>query len=127
MVLLLNKHSFSCIEYNQVPWRSMVSLNKITNKAIGILMTSETIVSLLRTKLKRSVLVKIWMACIYLRVSWYGFSMRANTDRVWINVNLYIYTLQWRRYKRLKSPASPLFARPFVQAQIKENIKAPCH
>ena len=29
--------------------------------------------------------------------------------------------VQWR----LKSPASPLFTQPFIQAQIKENIKAP--
>ena len=28
---------------------------------------------------------------------------------------------------RLKSSASRLFAQPFVQAHIKENIKAPCH
>ena len=28
---------------------------------------------------------------------------------------------------RLNSPASRLFAQPFVQAQIKENIKAPRH
>ena len=28
---------------------------------------------------------------------------------------------------RLKSPASQLFTPPFVQVQIKENIKAPCH
>ena len=28
----------------------------------------------------------------------------------------------WARW-RLKSPASPLFAQPFIQAQIKENIK----
>ena len=27
----------------------------------------------------------------------------------------------------LKSPASPLFTQLFIQAQIKENIKAPCH
>ena len=36
--------------------------------------------------------------------------------------------LQWRqseRLWRLKSPASRLFAQPFVQAQITENIKAP--
>ena len=25
----------------------------------------------------------------------------------------------------LKSPASPLFTQPFIQVQIKENIKAP--
>ena len=28
---------------------------------------------------------------------------------------------------RLKSPASPLFTQPFIQEQIKENIKAPRH
>ena len=28
---------------------------------------------------------------------------------------------------RLKSPTSPLFTQPFIQAQIKENIKAPRH
>ena len=27
----------------------------------------------------------------------------------------------------LKSPASQLFTQPFIQRQIKENIKAPCH
>ena len=35
-------------------------------------------------------------------------------------------TSQWVRW-RLKSPASPLFAQLLVQAQIKENIKAPRH
>ena len=33
---------------------------------------------------------------------------------------------QWARY-RLKSPASRLFTQPFIQTQIKENIKAPRH
>ena len=33
-------------------------------------------------------------------------------------------TSQWARW-RLKSPAFPLFAQLFVQAQIKYNIKAP--
>ena len=33
-------------------------------------------------------------------------------------------TSSWARW-RLKSPASRLFAQPFVQAQIKENIKCP--
>ena len=32
----------------------------------------------------------------------------------------------WARW-RLKSPASRLFAQPFVQSQIKENIQAPRH
>ena len=40
----------------------------------------------------------------------------------------YIITLtsQWPRW-RLKSPASRLFTQPFIQTQIKENIKAPRH
>ena len=36
-------------------------------------------------------------------------------------------TLQWRHNERLKSPASRLFTQPFIQAQIKENTKAPRH
>ena len=32
----------------------------------------------------------------------------------------------WARW-RLKSPASSLFTQPFIQAQTKENIKAPRH
>ena len=35
-------------------------------------------------------------------------------------------TSKWARW-RLKSPASPLFTQTFIQAQIKENIKAPRH
>ena len=35
-------------------------------------------------------------------------------------------TSQWAWW-RLKSPASRLFTQPFIQAQIKENIKAPRH
>ena len=35
-------------------------------------------------------------------------------------------TLKWARW-RLKSPASRLFTQPFIQAQIKENIKALRH
>ena len=35
-------------------------------------------------------------------------------------------TSQWPR-RRLKSPASRLFTQPFIQTQIKENIKAPRH
>ena len=35
-------------------------------------------------------------------------------------------TSQWARW-RLKSPASRLFAQRFIQAQIKESIKAPRH
>ena len=35
-----------------------------------------------------------------------------------------IVTSLWARW-RLKSPASPLLTQPFIQLQIKENIKAP--
>ena len=35
-------------------------------------------------------------------------------------------TSKWARW-RLKSQASPLFTQPFIQTQIKENIKAPRH
>ena len=35
-------------------------------------------------------------------------------------------TSYWARW-RFKSPASPLFAQPFIRAQIKENIKVPRH
>ena len=35
-------------------------------------------------------------------------------------------TSQWARL-HLKSPASRLFSEPFIQAEIKENIKAPRH
>ena len=35
-------------------------------------------------------------------------------------------TSQWAPW-RLKLPASPLFTHLLIQAQIKENIKAPCH
>ena len=38
-----------------------------------------------------------------------------------------INTLPPTEWWRLKSPASRWFAQPFVQAQIKENIKAPRH
>ena len=40
------------------------------------------------------------------------------------------FSLQWRHNELdgvSKAPASRLFTRPFIQAQIKENIKAPRH
>ena len=40
--------------------------------------------------------------------------------------DLITMTLSWARL-RLKSPASRLFTQAFIQAQIKENIKAPRH
>ena len=40
---------------------------------------------------------------------------------------LYITVTSSWAWWRHKSPASRLFTRPFIQTQIKENIKAPCH
>ena len=44
-------------------------------------------------------------------------------DVLYLSITL---TSQWAR-RRPKSPASWLFTQQFIQAQIKENIKAPCH
>ena len=44
----------------------------------------------------------------------------------WIN-KLIIHFITMTLWWHLKSPASPLFAQLLVQAQIKENIKAPRH
>ena len=43
------------------------------------------------------------------------------------NTRYYITVTSWWARWRLKSPAPPLFAQPFAQAQINENITAPCH
>ena len=43
--------------------------------------------------------------------------------RVHVVVSTIIVTSLWERW-RLKSPASLIFTQPFIQAQIKENIKA---
>ena len=62
-------------------------------------------------------------------------SRRRSRIEVWLSSYIILWgriyfvitvTSQWARW-RLKSPASPLFAQPFIQAQIKENIKAPRH
>ena len=39
----------------------------------------------------------------------------------------YVTVTSWWARWRLKSPAPRMFAQPFVQAQIKENMKAPRH
>ena len=39
----------------------------------------------------------------------------------------HITMTSWWARQRLKSPASRLFTQPFIQTQIKENIKAPRH
>ena len=46
----------------------------------------------------------------------------------WLDGGEWWGELQWRRARwRLTSPASRLFIQPFIQAQIKEIIKAPLH
>ena len=49
--------------------------------------------------------------------------MTVTTNGLSTNITV---TSKWVRW-HLKSPASPLFTQPFIQAQIKENIKAPHH
>ena len=48
-------------------------------------------------------------------------------DNAWVNNREAGDSLQWRHNGHLKSPASRLFTQPFIEAQIKENIKAPRH
>ena len=60
---------------------------------------------------------------------WYKWidpsSLKTKDDLACI-ANTITLAVQWSRW-RLKSPVSRLFAQPFVQAEIKENIKAPRH
>ena len=46
---------------------------------------------------------------------------------IWAVFKVNITMMSWWARWRLKSLASPLFTPPFIQAQIKENIKAPNH
>ena len=52
-----------------------------------------------------------------------------DTPSIWQpwGLSLVITVTPWWARWRLKSPASRVFAQPFIQAQIKENIKAPRH
>ena len=56
---------------------------------------------------------------MYLKIS----SAKWRLFRLGSNIKL---TSQWARWRH-KSPASGLFTQLFIQVQIKENIKAPCH
>ena len=49
-----------------------------------------------------------------------------DASKALLNTYRCITVTYWARW-RLKSPVSRLLAEPFVQAQIKENTKAPCH
>ena len=57
---------------------------------------------------------KIWTAIMYAG----SYESRLTND---VCITMASYWARWR----LKSPASPLFAQPFIRAQIKENIKTP--
>ena len=56
----------------------------------------------------------------------YGSQFQAIWCFIDLKVHFITMTSQWVGW-RLKSPASRLFTQPFIRAQIKENIKAPCH
>ena len=55
----------------------------------------------------------------------FGFCISNFIDDIdqWPTITVTSWWARWRP----KSPASGLYARPFVQVQIKENIKAPRH
>ena len=57
-------------------------------------------------------------SCVYL-------CLYHHLENVSIPINISV-TAWWARW-RLKTPSSRLLSQPFVQVQIKENIKAPCH
>ena len=60
-------------------------------------------------------------------MNWYFNNRIALIFREIASISLNItVTSKWARW-RLKSPASQLLTQPFIQAQIKENIKAPRH
>ena len=70
----------------------------------------------------RNIAFQIWQ---WIFIWWYAFVIRSDnmSDKIAYNNTV---TSQWARW-RFKSPASWLFAQPFIQVQIKENIKAPRH
>ena len=53
----------------------------------------------------------------------HGEDHRSATNQDFVDVHVITVTSQWVLW-RFRSPASRLFAKPFVQAQTKENIKA---
>ena len=55
---------------------------------------------------------------------WVSKGIEVPKQRPWLS--FITVTSQWARW-RLKSPASWVFTQLFIQAQIKENIKAPRH
>ena len=54
------------------------------------------------------------------------FSLFSITNEISPFITAITLTSQWPR-GRLRSPASRLFTQPFIQAEIKENVKAPRH
>ena len=53
--------------------------------------------------------------------------MKWSTHELWLRLWFTIEITSWWARWRLKSPTSRLFTQPFVQAQIKEIVKAPSH
>ena len=73
------------------------------------------------------------------KLSWFTVCLLNTSEEHWIRntpsihplvkpppLSIITVTSWWARW-RLRSPASRLFIQPFIQAQIKENIKAPRH
>ena len=73
----------------------------------------------------------LWPTCHHNRISYTGkttslYWLRALMFHIYFHANHHNITSLWVWY-HLKSPASQLFAQPFAEAQIEENIKALCH
>ena len=70
---------------------------------------------------KRALVLKMCLCCIGV---WLNADPNPNPNPALLPI--IAMTSYWVRL-RLKTPASRMFAQPLIQAQIKENIKAPRH
>ena len=68
----------------------------------------------------------IWTNAVILLIRTLGTNFSETLSGIHAFYQSITVTSWWVRW-RLKSPASPLFTQPFIQAQIKENIKVPRH
>ena len=67
-----------------------------------------------------------WLSALYLLMAWCSWSI-ADLSSVRTEITIKCYYDDVIMTMSLKSPASRLFTEPFIQTQIKENIKAPRH
>ena len=73
----------------------------------------------------RSIGFQNFQQCCFRLPDWWSNSTHW-MGRLFLAIFVITMTSWWARWL-LKSPVSRLFTQPFIQAQIKENIKAPRH